>query len=162
MCRVCCQSICNELPKWQSLRGWRRNSADKRRYYRTSSRHIYSLVQGPKFYWESRAMVRYRPLAAVLSIAGLAGLAVVALPGKAEAWWCCRVGIGWHRVASGGGRAAGLCPAASLLSAAARLLSAAATRLGATALAGQCLVAWALGLRNFVAHPERCRNSASR
>lgn len=39
-------------------------------------------------------MATYRRLAAVLSIASLTGLAVVALPGKAEAWWCCRVGIG--------------------------------------------------------------------
>ena len=38
-------------------------------------------------------MVRYRRLAAALSIASLAGLAIVALPGEAEAWWCCRVGI---------------------------------------------------------------------
>jgi hypothetical protein len=39
-------------------------------------------------------MARYRRLAAVLAIAGLSGLAVVAIPGKAEAWWCGRVGIG--------------------------------------------------------------------
>jgi hypothetical protein len=38
-------------------------------------------------------MVKYQRLAAALSIAGLAALAVIALPGKAEAWWCCRVGI---------------------------------------------------------------------
>ena len=39
-------------------------------------------------------MVRRRRPAAVLAIAGVSGLAVAALPGKAEAWWCCRVGIG--------------------------------------------------------------------
>jgi hypothetical protein len=43
-------------------------------------------------------MARYRRLWPVLAIAGVAALGVVAVPGKAEAWWrggwCCRVGIG--------------------------------------------------------------------
>ncbi len=52
----------------------------------------------------------------------------------------------WRCLAASGGRATGLCAAAGLLCAAARLLSAAATGLGATALAGRCLGAWALGI----------------
>ena len=39
-------------------------------------------------------MLRYRRVTTVLAIAGLSGLVVVAPPRKAEAWWCCRVGIG--------------------------------------------------------------------
>lgn len=39
-------------------------------------------------------MLRYSRLGAVLSVTGLAAIGIAALPGKAEAWWCCSVGIG--------------------------------------------------------------------
>jgi hypothetical protein len=43
-------------------------------------------------------MLRNRRLGAVLAAAGLAVIAITALPGKAEAWWrggyCCGIGIG--------------------------------------------------------------------
>jgi hypothetical protein len=38
-------------------------------------------------------MLRCRRLSAALVIFGLAVLGVMALPGRAEAWWCCRVGV---------------------------------------------------------------------
>ena len=44
-------------------------------------------------------MSRLKRIGMMLAVAGVASLGVIALPGKAEAWWrggwgCCRVGIG--------------------------------------------------------------------
>ena len=39
-------------------------------------------------------MFRYSRLGAALGVAGLAAIGITALPSPAEAWWCCRVGIG--------------------------------------------------------------------
>lgn len=44
-------------------------------------------------------MSRLKRIGTMLVVAGVASLGVIALPGKAEAWWrggwwCCRVGIG--------------------------------------------------------------------
>ena len=43
-------------------------------------------------------MLRNRNLRVVLALLGAAAVGMIALPGKAEAWWrggwCCRVGIG--------------------------------------------------------------------
>jgi len=63
-------------------------------------------------------MVRYRRLTAALTIVSLAGLAVVAMPGKAEAGWCCRAGIGIAQPPVVV-RTAGLCATAGILRASA-------------------------------------------
>lgn len=100
-------------------------------------------------------MLKSRRLGAVLAIAGVATIGIMALPGKAEAWWrggfCCGVGFGVVIppvvVAPPYYAPAPVLPtAAHVLRAADCLLRAAAASMDTAALAGRRLGARPLGL----------------